>query len=180
VNSQHVDWRPIFLAALSQVPVVQRAAEIAGINRSTAQRLRKFDQEFADAWDAALEDGVDAAEQEAFRRAVTGFQEPVIDRGRLVYQVRRSVAPDGTETFAAVLDDNGQPVPLTIRKHSDALLALILKGRRKKLYSERTELTGADGDPLVADDAARSARIAQILAAAKQRQDNQDNLDDLM
>ena len=172
MKSQHVDWRPIFLAALAQVPVVKFAADAAGINRSTAQYARRTDQEFAEAWDMALEEGVDTAEQEAFRRAVEGFREPVIDRGRLVYQVRRNVAPDGTETYAAVLDANGQPVPLTIRKHSDPLLALILKGRRKKLYSERTELTGADGDPLVADDATRSARIAQILAAAKQRQDD--------
>ena len=48
------------------------------------------------------------------------------------------------------MDANGKPVPLTIRKHSDALLSLYLKGRRKEVYSERKELTGANGTALPA------------------------------
>jgi len=32
--------------------------------------------------------------------------------------------------------------------YSDQLLALILKGNRKRVYSDRTEHTGADGGPL--------------------------------
>lgn len=144
------DWKPIFLAALAELPVITHACRAAGIERSTAWRARDADEEFAKAWDDAMEQGVDRAEQEAFRRAVVGFEEPVIDKGRLAYRYERYEAEDGTEQYRPVLDENGQPVPLTVRKHSDALLALYLKGRRKAVYAERKELTGADGAALPA------------------------------
>jgi hypothetical protein len=79
-----------------------------------------------------------------------------------------------------VLGADGQPVPLTVRKHSDALLALILKGRRKKVYAERTELTGADGGPVAqVDETVKAARVAQLLALAQRRKAEQDDFGDL-
>lgn len=144
----HVDWKPAFLASLASVPVVQRACDAVGIERCNAYRARKADKAFAEAWDEALEAGIDKAEAELFRRAVDGFEEPVIDKGRLIHRYHRRVDSDGNEHWDLLLDAHGQPVPLTIRKHSDTLLALIMKGRRKKVYAERTELTGADGEPV--------------------------------
>lgn len=131
------------MAALREVPVVSRACAAVGIDRSTAYKNRDADPAFADAWDAAMEDGVDKAEQEAFRRAVEGTDKGVWHMGRLV----------GTE-----------------RVYSDALLGLILKGRRKKVYAERTELTGADGGPVQqVDETAKAARVAQLMAIAQKR-----------
>lgn len=148
----HFDWKPAFLAALRELPVIAHACKAVGIERSTAYRARETDEAFAEAWDAAVEDGVDRAEQEAFRRAVVGFEEPVIDKGRLAYRYERYEVEDVNgvkqEHYRLQLDANGQPIPLTVRKHSDALLALYLKGRRKKVYAERTEVTGADGGPV--------------------------------
>lgn len=147
------DWKALFLASLAEVPVVVHACKAAGVNRGTAWRAREADPEFAQAWDAALEEGVDRAEQEAFRRAVVGYERPVWYKGELV----------GTETV-----------------HSDALLALILKGRRKKVYAERTELTGADGGPVAqVDETAKAARVAQLLALAQRRKAEQDDFGDL-
>lgn len=174
------DWKPAFLEALRNVPVIRHACDAVGINRVTAWRAREADEEFAKAWDDALEEGIDRAEQEAFRRAVVGFEEPVIDKGRLAYRYERSVDEDGKETFKPVLDDNGQPVPLTVRKHSDALLSLFLKGRRKKVYADRTELTGAEGGPVQAvDETAKAARVAQLMAMAQQRKAEADQFGDL-
>lgn len=141
-------WRTAFLASLRSTPVVALACDAVGIERSTAYRAREADEAFAKAWDDALEDGIDRAEAEAFRRGVTGFEEPVVDKGRLAYRYQRVLGEDGSERYEPVLGEDGQPVPLTVRKHSDALLALILRGRRKKVYAERTELTGAEGAPL--------------------------------
>lgn len=146
-------WTDAFLAALRQRPVVQHACDVVGIERSTAYRRRHADKEFAQAWDEAMEAGVDAAEAEAFRRGVHGYEEPVIDKGRLAYRYERYTEPveqpDGTiemaERWRPVLDAHGQPVPLTIRKHSDAMLALVLKARRAAYRVERTELTSPDG-----------------------------------
>lgn len=144
----HFDWKPAFLAALRELPVIAHACKAVGIERSTAYRAREADEAFAEAWDSAVEDGVDRAEQEAFRRAVVGFEEPVIDKGRLAYRYERYEDEEGAEHYRLQLDANNQPIPLTVRKHSDALLALYLKGRRKKVYAERTEVTGADGGPV--------------------------------
>jgi hypothetical protein len=143
-------WREPFLEALRALPVVQAACDAVGIQRSTAYRARLADPDLAEAWDDAMEAGIDRAEQEAFRRGMLGFEEPVIDRGRLVYRYTRRVDAEGKEHYDPVLDANGQPVPLTVRKHSDAMLALILKGRRKQTYAERRELTGKDGEALPA------------------------------
>jgi hypothetical protein len=144
------DWKPIFLAALAEVPVVSHACKVVDISYRHAYKAREADEEFAKAWDEAIEQGVDRAEQEAFRRAVVGFEEPVIDKGRLAYRYERYEDEDGKEQYRLQLDANGQPIPLTVRKHSDALLALYLKGRRKAVYAERKELTGADGAALPA------------------------------
>lgn len=174
------DWRPIFLAALADVPIVANAAKLARIDYRQVWRVRESDAEFAQAWDDAMEQGIDRAEQEAFRRAVVGFEEPVIDKGRLAYRYERYVDEEGKEQYRQLLDENGQPVPLTVRKHSDALLALVLKGRRKKVYADRTELTGAEGGPVnMNDETARSARVAQLMATAQQRKQAQADFGDL-
>lgn len=177
------DWKPAYLAALRQVPVIKHACEAAGIDRTTAWRATKADEDFAEAEREAMEEGIDRAEQEAFRRGVVGFEEPVIDKGRLAYRYERYEAPDVNgnleEKWRMVLDANGQPVPLTTRKHSDALLGLVLKGRRKKVYAERTEITGADGAPMQIDETMRSARVAQLLAMAERRKADADQFGDL-
>jgi hypothetical protein len=147
---KHFDWKPAFLAALRELPVIAHACKAVDIERSTAYRAREADEGFAKAWDEAQEDGIDRAEQEAFRRGVVGFDEPVIDKGRLAYRYERYLDDDGAEHYRLLLDDHGQPIPLTVRKHSDALLGLFLKGRRKSVYAERKELTGADGAALPA------------------------------
>ena len=175
-----IDWKPIFLEALRNLPVIRHACEAAGVNRVTAWRAREAHPDFAEAWDEALEEGIDRAEQEAFRRAVVGFEEPVIDKGRLAYRYERLVTDEGVEVFKPMLDDNGQPIPLTVRKHSDALLAMYLKGRRKKVYADRTELTGAEGGPVQAvDETAKAARVAQLMAIAAQRKTEADQFGDL-
>lgn len=177
------DWKPIFLAALRDVPVIAHACAAVGIERSTAYRAREADEDFAKAMEEALEDGVDRAEAEAFRRGVVGFEEPVIDKGRLSYVYERCEVEDVNgfkhEQWRLALDDQGKPIPLTVRKHSDALVALILKGRRKRVYADRTELTGAEGAPVVIDETKRSARVAQLLALAKQRKIEADEFGDL-
>lgn len=178
MSSKPFDWKPAYLAALRELPVIKHACEAAGVDRTTAWRARE-DEEFAKAEQEAMEEGIDRAEAEAFRRAVVGFEEPVIDKGRLAYRYERYEVEDVNgvkeERWRMCLDANGQPIPLTVRKHSDAMLGLVLKGRRKKVYADRTELTGAEGGPVQAvDETAKAARVAQLLAMAQQRKDFED------
>lgn len=173
------DWKPAFLAALREVPVLRHGCDVTGVHRTTVHKAREADAEFDKAVEQAMEDGVDRAEQEAFRRAVVGYEEPVIHQGNVTPLMAPVFDKDGepvmdeltnTQKWAPVLDQTGRPVPLTIRKHSDSLLSLVLKGRRKKVYADRTELTGADGGPVATTDATqRAARAATLLKLAQAR-----------
>lgn len=177
------NWKPPFLAALRHMPVVTHACEIVDIERSTAYRARDADPEFATAWDDAMESGIDRAEKAAMQRAVDGWEEAVVDKGRLAYRYERVVTKEThadtgeeveAETWRMVLDDKGQPIPLTVRKHSDALLVKVLSARRAAYRTERTEITGADGAPVAIDQTARAARVANLLALAQTRKDFSD------
>lgn len=171
MGKHHFPWREALLEALRQYPVLSHGARAVGVDRVTVWRAIKADEDLAAAVDDALEEGIDRAEQEAFRRGVVGYEEPLTYQGRLTY------APVRDEAGAIVYDAAGEPLmqPVTIRKHSDAMLALVLKGRRKKYYSERTELTAADGAPLYPevpmDETARAARMTQLLELARQRKE---------
>lgn len=167
-----IDWKPVFLAALRNMPVIRHACEAADVDRTTAWRAREKDEAFAAAWDEAMEAGIDRAEQAAYTRAVDGWCEPVIDKGRLAWAYKREVDADGKETYSPVLDANGQPVPLTVRKHSDGLLQFVLKGRRRAVYGDKQEITGANGGPVaLLDETKKASRIAALLEIAKTRQD---------
>lgn len=119
-NTRHL-WTDAFLAHLAECGILTDAAAAAGIDRSTVFRRRQDDEEFARAVDEAIDMAADKLEREARRRAVDGVEEPVYQGGQLVG--KRMV-------------------------YSDSLLALLLKGRRKKVFAERIEQTGADGGPV--------------------------------
>lgn len=176
--SQALDAKTIetFLAALRRVPVVGIACGAAGIGRTTAYRKRREDAEFAQAWDDALEDGVDKAEAEAFRRGAEGFNEPVVHQGQIAVLTEPVLDDEGNVTYndkgqmrmRPVLDERGNTIPLTVKKHSDTLLVTVLKARRAAYRVERTELVSPDGS-MTPDGVTREARIAAIVAAAEAR-----------
>lgn len=91
-----------FCAVLAQTGIVMRAIEAVGINRTIAYQWRKDDPGFCALWDAALEVGVTALEDEVKRRAFEGTEKPVYQGG---VEVGR------------------------IREYSDSLAMFILKGR---------------------------------------------------
>lgn len=164
-------WRAVFLAALREYPVMRHACEASGVDRTTAWKNRNADPEFAAACDEAMQEGIDKAEKEAYRRAVHGWHEPVIHQGEMKYQHVFEAGEDGKIIPKVALDENGQPIPLTVNKFSDPLLQFVLKGRRRGTYGDRTELTGAGGGPVALDDTTRNARLAALLAAAQLRRD---------
>lgn len=188
-------WLHPFLDALRRTGIVSRACTAAGVTSSTAYALRQRDADVAAAWDDALETAYDEEEAEARRRAIEGVEEPIVYQGQLTPVWERDA--EGEVLMATVkrpgLDgamvDERVPVQarnpdgslryLTVRKHSDALLMFLLKGHRRKFGTERTELTGADGGPVQMGDTERAARVAQILAAAKQRKEAAEDFGDL-
>lgn len=107
-------WKPAFLSYLSLTGNVTRAAEAAGVERPVVYRARERDEAFAAAWDAAIEQSVDALEEEARKRALGGSDTLLIfllkgarpDRYRDNYKVEHS----GGVTVRVVLK-SGRPLP---------------------------------------------------------------------
>ncbi len=169
-------WVAPFLANLKRTGNVSKSAALSSISSTTAYALKRGDADFAAAWDQALEDHIDDCEQELTRRAF-GYEEPVVYQGQLTPVWERD------EHGKPVQDAEGNPVQarnedgslkwLTVTKFSDTLLLAKVKAYRKRYSTERTELTGADGKPVMIDEGTRAARIAQLMAKAAARASGQ-------
>lgn len=164
-------WVQPFLSHLAKCGIVARACEAASVTRARVMAMKARDADFAAAFEDAMEQAIDGAEAEAWRRGVEGYSEPLTHQGRISYVQERYTADDGTTQYRDALDNSGNPIPVTIRKFSDPLLALVLKGRRKSVFADRTELTGADGGAVKIDSAKKAERIAALFAMAKARRD---------
>lgn len=113
------------------------------VGRATIHVWLKDDPKFRAAFEHAREEAGDRLEEEARRRAAEGWLEPVYNHGERagdwVNDAGQPVQP-GTQ--------NARWVAATVRKYSDRLLELLLKGAKPAKYRERHELTGRDGEPL--------------------------------
>lgn len=112
-----------FLELLAGNGNVSVSAEACNLNRRELYRRRDDDAEFAEAWDAAMEEATDHLEAEARRRALEGWDEPVFWKG-----IESGV----------------------VRRYSDTLLIFLLKGSRPEKFRDRQQLehTGPGGEPL--------------------------------
>jgi len=115
--------RDRFIEVIAETANVTRAAEAIGVSRMRLYHLRKADEEFKKAWDDAVEIGVAALEDEATRRAVEGWEEPVFYQGQMTG---------------------------TVRKFSDTLLMFRMKGQWPEKYRDNFsgQITGKDGGPV--------------------------------
>lgn len=109
-DERRLTKRDKFLAELAKSCNVSAACRIAGISRSAAYEWRESDVDFAKAWDEAEQEAADKLEAEAWRRAVEGVEEPVYHSGVKVG---------------------------TVRKHSDRMLEILLKGHRPERFVDR-------------------------------------------
>ena len=151
--------------ALRRHGVQAMACREVGITYGAPTALAARDGDFRAGMDEALEEAYDTLEQELIARAVYGTREPVVHQGAVSYEPERddcghpvqevydtgavtaSGAPITATRLKLALDDKGRPIPVSVTKRSDALLMFALKGRRRRMYADRTEVTGADGGP---------------------------------
>ena len=92
-----------------------KAARTAGISRAEAYRWRNEDPAFDRAWVEAVAEGIDKLEDEAFRRAVDGYN-------------------------ARTVRDKDGNIISEMRKYSDGLLTLLLKTRRPETFNRPPEI----------------------------------------
>lgn len=102
-----------FVRRLAETGNVAASCRRVRVTRSVAYEWREADPAFAKLWDEALEIATDALEAEARRRAVQGWKEPVFHQGKRVG---------------------------AIRKYSDRMLEILLKGHRPDKFRERVDM----------------------------------------
>lgn len=132
--------RAKFLSILAECGNVTRAAEESECGRIMLYKIKSQDEEFSAAWEEAADIGAKRLEDEARRRAVEGWQEPVWYQG----------------------DQVG-----TVRKYSDTLLICLLKAHHPEKYADRqkndTTVRGELGVSLDILSPALNSRIAHLL-----------------
>lgn len=142
----------VFLQVLEDTASPKQAAQACGISRRLAFEYKQNDVEFRTRWEKAIEVALDALLDEAYRRAAIGYDEPVIHQGRL------ATTADPT---------TGEERPLTVRKHSDRLLEVLLKFRYGEQMADRlrvrVEDTGLSADALLAMPADERAQLVALL-----------------
>lgn len=126
------DIQERFIQALAKNGgVFVRAAAAVDVGWNTLYYWRKTDEEFAEAWQAAIEVGTDVLEDEAVRRGMEGIDEPLTHQGQFTYTT----------------DEKGVRHQNTIKKYSDTLLIVALKMRGRLV--ERSEVSGPGGQPVL-------------------------------
>ena len=114
--SGRTTWTPkkerSFLAHLADGRTIRYACVASGLARSSVYERRESHPDFATAMDEARLAGAEIMEDEAFRRAVEGYDKPIVHQGLIT---------------------------ATAREYSDTLLIFLLKGALPDKYRERVD-----------------------------------------
>lgn len=111
-----------FLCLLSETGNVTESAKKSGLNRQFLYDFRESHQDFAAAWDKCIKRAGGKLKEEALRRAVKGIMEPVYYKGKKVG---------------------------SIRKYSDPLLTLLIKGAFPDEYADRAKTEVKNTEPII-------------------------------
>lgn len=102
-----------FIRKLAETGNVTEACRGLLFSRKTLYEWKESHDAFRKLWDEALDIATDALETEARRRAVDGWDEPVYHQGKKVGKIKR---------------------------YSDRMLEILLKGHRPEKFRERVDL----------------------------------------
>ena len=105
--------REKFIQVLRAQANVSNACTAINVSRRGAYSRREADPAFAAAWDEAIEEAADALEAEAWRRAVSGVERPIVWKGE---------------------------VTGTVREYSDRLLECLLRAHRPEKFRIRYQV----------------------------------------
>lgn len=109
----------LFLRELSECAHVSKACAAANISRDYAYDMKRADKAFSARWDEAYDRGYLKLEEEAQRRAFEGVDRPVYFKGLVVDSVK---------------------------EYSDTLTMFLMKGRMRRVFGDKQEVTVNRGD----------------------------------
>lgn len=138
------ELKMVFCRAYSRHGIISDGLSAAGVSRKTYYKWLKEDESFGDNCKMAKELANDFMEREARRRAIEGFDRPVIYKGEV------------TEYY---------------KDYSDSLLSMLMRGNKPEKYKERTEHSGSVGRPLTLDQEDKEDVVASILGMIKNKPD---------
>lgn len=158
-----------FLEAFAKTGIVAPALKTAKIGgRSTLSRWLLDDEDFRTLYKEAAEEAADIIELELRTRAIQGIDELVMYRGEPVW--RRNA--DGQ----VQLDDDFNPIPLTVSRKSDRLLEAHIKAHNAR-YRDKTDITlmGEGGGPV---KGALTVTFVKALGNGSEGKDEDDKVED--
>jgi len=157
----------LFLQILEDTASPKQAAKACGISRGLAFEYKAKDPEFKVRWEQAVEVAMDALLDEAYRRAAIGVEEPVIYQGQLSTVVDKAT---------------GEERPLTVRKHSDRLLEVLLKFRYGDQMADRLRVkvdsSGLDAQALLSMSTEERAQLVTLLSKYQANRPDDEEDDD--
>lgn len=106
-----------FLETLSRTGNPSAACQASHLTRRSINRMRESDPAFAKDYDEAMEEAADLLEAEAWRRALEGVPQPLLRAGQPVF--------------------DAEGVPITVRRYSDPLLVMLLRGCKPEKFQRR-------------------------------------------
>lgn len=160
-----------FLTAFERLGNISRAADAAEISRGTHYDWMEKDPAYRAGFEKAHRRASDLLEEEARRRAVEGWEEPIVYKGGIS---GRWSMPDGSDPYDPATGRRKPDAvfePLTIRKYSDTLLIFLMKGNNPDKFGDKLRHSGVVGMPERPEDYHRMTdeEIAQRAAKAAAR-----------
>ena len=116
-----------FLETLSRTGNPSAACQASHLTRRFINRMRENDPVFARDYNEAMEEAADLLEAEAWRRALEGVPQLLVKAGQPVLNA------DGTA--------------ITVRRYSDPLLVMLLRGCKPDKFQRRIGAATATLDP---------------------------------
>ena len=108
-----------FLRCLREIPNISRACKISGLGYGPVKHRYRTDPVFAEQWDEAIAEGVEALEAECLRRGFEGYPgRPVVSNGMVIADVT---------------------------EYSDGLAMFMLKAHAPHKYKDKSEVTHNGG-----------------------------------
>lgn len=138
------ELKMVFLRAYARHGIASDGTVAAGITRRIYKRWRRDDEEFEENCKDAEEMANDLMEREARRRAIDGFERPIIYQGEIT----------GEYT-----------------DFSDALMGTLMRGNKPEKYKERVQHGGSIGRPMTLDEETKEDVVGSILGMIKSKKD---------
>jgi hypothetical protein len=163
-NKERIQAQDNFLKAYALNGNIMLSCKRANIDRSTFYQWLEHDTEFSICYHEAEKDFADLALAEFRKRAMEGYEKPVISMGRMVYEEIPLLDSQGKP----LLDSKGKPVvkhgkPMMERVVSDSLLSLLVKRHFPEFREkQQVDVTTTNSSQ---DTQAIHTAIAQALAS---------------